>query len=478
MIAIVVLGGALVVQAAAIFVLSRHVRRLARHTDDAQRRRRAQLRLRIWEQAQTPSERQQYVEHFHDSSVPVLLTTPDGEILGANSATVKLFGYDSEADLSSHNAAELYANPHDRTATTRASLEEHGKMQNAELKLKRKDGTRIDVLTTARVVSFPDGTRLYESICTDITALRRAAEENFTLQTQLNLSQKLEAIGQLASGIAHEINTPIQFVGDNMYFLRDSFQKLTDALQGYRKLTRAHATRTATDVTPELSRLEEKLHLDRLLLDVQQAFDESFEGITRVTEIVRAMKEFAHPGDGELSAVDLNQAIQTTLVVARNEYKLVAEVVTDFGDLPPVACRKGEINKVLLNMIVNATHAIERKAADGGGRGTITLKTRSDSRNAIISISDTGCGIPSSVMGRIFDPFFTTKPVGKGTGQGLAIARTVIKSHGGRIDVESTPGLGTTFTIQIPLGEESKAEASTFEAPPAAHLRTGTGEGA
>jgi len=475
---VVVLGGALVAQGAAIFFLSRYVRRLGRHTDDAQRRRRAQLRLRIWDQAQTPSARRQYVEHLKESSVPVLLTTPEGEILGANPATVKLLGYDSEIDLCSRNAAELYANPHDRTTTTRASLEEHGKMQNAELKLKRKDGTRIDVLTTARVVSFPDGTRLYESVCTDITALRRAAEENFALQAQLILSQKLEAIGQLASGIAHEINTPIQFVGDNTYFLRDAFQKLTGALQGYRELAKAHATRAATDIASELPRLERRLDLGRLLLDTQQAFEESFEGITRVTEIVRAMKEFAHPGDGELSAADLNQAIQTTLVVARNEYKHLADVATDFGDLPPVACRKGEINKVLLNMIVNATHAIERKAADGGGRGTITLKTRSDSQNAIISIADNGCGIPASVMGRIFDPFFTTKPVGKGTGQGLAIARAVIQSHGGRIDVESTLGLGTTFTIRIPLGDESKAETSAFEAPPATNFRTSAGDGA
>src|SRR5262249_11657941 len=139
---------------------------------------------------------------------------------------------------------------------------------------------------------------------------------------------------------------------------------------------------------------------------------------------------------------------------ARNEYKHLADIETDFGELPPVTCRKGEINKVFLNMIVNATHAIERK---GGGRGLIVLKTRCDDLHAIVTIADNGCRIPLSVIGRIFDPFFTTKPVGKGTGQGLAIARSVIQSHGGHIEVLSTPGHGTTFTIRIPLVEQTEA---------------------
>jgi PAS domain S-box-containing protein len=477
LITVAVLGSALAAETVALLLLWRYNWRLARLAHDVQHRRRAQLRLHIRDADQTRSAQRKYLQHVRGSSVPIILTTPEGEIVAASPPTVKVLGYDSEADLCSRNAVELYANPLDRVVTTRASLEEHGKMLNADLKLKRKDGTRVDVLSTARVVHLPDGTRLYESVVTDVTALRRAAEENFALHAQLHLSQKLEAIGHLAAGIAHEINTPIQFIGDNTHFLRDAFKKLRGAVDGYRQLAQATATRPAADVAAELARLESRLRLERLLSDAQQAFDESFEGITRVTEIVRAMKEFAHPGDGELSAVDLNQAIQTTLVVARNEYKHVADIATDFGELPPVTCRKGEVNKVLLNMIVNATHAIERKTAGTGGRGTITLKTRADSKSAIVSIADTGCGIPASVIGRIFDPFFTTKPVGKGTGQGLAIARTVIQAHGGRIDVESTPGLGTTFTIHIPLGEEGTADSSQFGSP-GADLRTGTGEGA
>jgi two-component system NtrC family sensor kinase len=476
LITVAVLGSTLAAETVALLLLWRYNRRLARRAHDLRRRRRSQLRLRIGEHHQTRAAQRKYLHHVRDSLIPVILKTPDGAIVAASPTAVKFFGYDSETDLRSRNAGDLYANPQDRAVTTRAVLEEHGTMLNAELKLKRKDGTLVDVLSTARVVQLPDGNRLYESVYTDITTLRRAAEENFGLHAQLHLSQKLEAIGHLAAGIAHEINTPIQFIGDNTHFLRDAFKKLRGAVEGYRQLAQATATPTA-DAAAELARLEGRLRLERLLSDAQQAFEESFEGITRVTEIVRAMKEFAHPGDGELSAVDLNQAIQTTLVVARNEYKHVADIATDFGELPPVTCRKAEVNKVLLNMIVNATHAIERKTAGTGGRGTITLKTRTDSKSAIVSIADTGCGIPASVIGRIFDPFFTTKPVGKGTGQGLAIARTVIQAHGGRIDVESTPGLGTTFTIHIPLGEKGTADSSQFGSP-GADLRTGTGEGA
>jgi len=471
LIAVALVGTVLVAQTAAIAILLRRCRRLLRHVADVQSRRRAQLRLNATEQAETRSARRRYLGHFQDSPVPVLLTTPDGEIVAANRALVELLGYEGEADIRRCNAADLYANPLDRVIRTRARLEQHGQLRNAELKFKRKDGVRIDVLNTVRVLRFADGAQLYEGVCTDITALRRAADENLALLAQLHLSQKLEAVGQLAAGIAHEINTPIQFVGDNAYFLRDAFQKLIAVLQRCREIMRG-----APEVSGELLKIDREAKLDRLALDVAQAFEESFEGISRVTEIVRAMKEFAHPGDGEVSAVDINQTIHTTLVVARNEYKQVADIVTDFAELRPVMCRKGEINKVVLNLLVNAAHAIERKIADGGGRGAITLRTRADAQHVIITISDTGCGIPPAVIGRIFDPFFTTKPVGKGTGQGLAIARAVIKSHGGHIEVESTPGQGARFTITIPFGEEPAADTSIFEAPPAKDLQTSTGE--
>ena len=455
----------------ALRALKKRCRRVEQHAATFDRRRRVQLRSRIEQRVASRSERMRYLEPFQDSPVPIFLTTPEGEIVAANRAMVDMLGYDSETDLRRRSAVDLYANPLDRITRTRARLEEHGVMRNAEIKFKRKDGACLDVLNTVRIVSFQDGTRLYEGVCTDITALRRAVEEKLALEEQLHLAQKLEAIGHLASGIAHEINTPIQFVGDNTYFLRDTFLKISGALRSHRNLVRGATAHSAGDVVAELARLDAKLKFDALVLDVEQALEESFEGITRVTEIVRAMKEFAHPGDGELAAVDLNQAIQTTLVVARNEYKHSADVETDFGDLPPVTCRKGEINKVLLNLVINATHAIERKAT---GRGLIVLKTRCDSQQAIVTIADNGCGIPASVIGRIFDPFFTTKPVGKGTGQGLAIARAVIRSHGGRIDVSSMPGQGATFTIYIPLGEAGVAEVA---ARSDTHSAIGTGTG-
>jgi signal transduction histidine kinase len=191
--------------------------------------------------------------------------------------------------------------------------------------------------------------------------------------------------------------------------------------------------------------------IPNLLKDVTDAFEGSFEGIERVTETVRAMKEFAHPGDAEKSATDLNDAIRTTLIVARNEYKHVADIDTQFGEIPSIDCRRAEINKVLLNLIVNAAHAIESAASNRPGKGTITLTTASDATHVVVTIADTGCGIPRAVISRIFDPFFTTKPVGKGTGQGLAIARSIVDNHNGRLEVESTVGVGTTFIIRLPL---------------------------
>jgi signal transduction histidine kinase len=296
------------------------------------------------------------------------------------------------------------------------------------------------------------GETFYEGICTDISDLRQAAAHAQKLEAQLHLSQKLEAVGQLASGIAHEINTPIQFIGDNIHYLRNTFGKLALAWQRSREVIQARIEcREIAEVAREIDAIESHTKLARLLPDAELAFAESIEGLARVTETVRAMKEFAHPGDGEMSAVNLNHSLETTLIVARNEYKQIADVVTEFGDLPTVHCRPGAINKVFLNIIVNAAHAIEQKAAQGGGRGVITVKTFHDPTGVEVNITDTGCGIPRAMISRIFDPFFTTKPVGKGTGQGLAIAHSVVKSHGGHIAVDSTPGVGTTFKIHLPL---------------------------
>jgi signal transduction histidine kinase len=180
--------------------------------------------------------------------------------------------------------------------------------------------------------------------------------------------------------------------------------------------------------------------------------ERSVDGLSRVAELVRSMKEFAHPDQKEMVPVDLNRTVQSTLTVARNEYKYVAEVETEFGEIPQVACHAGEIGQVVLNLLVNAAHAIEDAVKGTGTKGRITVRTRQDGDGVVISISDTGAGIPEAVRNRVFDPFFTTKEVGRGTGQGLAIARNIVtQKHGGALSFETETGKGTTFLIRLPF---------------------------
>lgn len=274
------------------------------------------------------------------------------------------------------------------------------------------------------------------------------------LEAQLQQAQKLESIGQLAAGIAHEINTPTQFVGDNTRFLQEAFGDLTTFTEKSSELIKA------ADVGPIPRALIEdakttmaQADLDYLNEEIPSAIGQSLEGIERVAKIVRAMKDFAHPGV-EKKPVDLNRAIETTITVARSEWKHVAEMVTDLDPaLPPVPCLANEFNQVILNMIINAAHAIaDARGEDTEHRGTITVTTRYVDDWAEIRIADTGTGIPEHIRSRVFDHFFTTKEVGKGTGQGLGIAHgVVIKKHGGEINLESEVGKGTTFIVRLPL---------------------------
>lgn len=284
------------------------------------------------------------------------------------------------------------------------------------------------------------------------------------LQAGLVEAQKLNAIGELAAGIAHEINTPTQYVGDNTLFLKKAFDDLLGLLS---RLTTLRSEARIDSVDPALiaafDAAMQEVDLDYLRDEVPTAIAETLEGVARVTTIVRAMKDFSHPGTGEKALTDLNQSIASTLTVARNEWKYVADLVTDLDpDLPPVPCLIGEFNQVILNLVINAAHAIaERLGVSSGAKGRITVSTRRDGDWVEMRISDTGAGIPEAIRGRIFNPFFTTKEVGKGTGQGLAIAhRVVVKRHGGSIDFESETGRGTTFIVRLPMGMDVPAPVS------------------
>jgi PAS domain S-box-containing protein len=284
----------------------------------------------------------------------------------------------------------------------------------------------------------------------DIT--NRKAVEDTLAQTE-----KLKSIGQLAAGIAHEINTPTQYVGDNTRFLQDAFQDIIQVLICYEALFQAvKADSVSADLIRRVAEGIEEADVEYLNKEIPAAIEHTLEGVERIAKIVRAMKEFSHPGQDEKTAIDINKTIESTITVARNEWKYVAEMATDFdASLPLVPCLPGELNQVILNLIINAAHAIADVIAENSTeKGLIKVSTRHKEHWAEIQISDTGPGIPEKIRHRIFDPFFTTKEVGKGTGQGLAISYTVIvEKHGGTLNLETEEGKGTTFTICLPLND-------------------------
>lgn len=257
-------------------------------------------------------------------------------------------------------------------------------------------------------------------------------KERERMEVELRLAQKLEAVGQLAAGIAHEINTPMQYIGDSVQFLRQAFEDLLAAFEKANRCTEALGIAGGHDkLVEEAAEAADIADYEYLLEQGPRAFQRTLEGVERVSSIVRAMRDFAHPDQKEMSPADLNRALQSAVIVSRNEYKYVADIETEFDEIPPIPCHLGEINQVFLNLIVNAAHAIEEKVRGTDARGAIRIRTAREAGRVRITIADTGNGIPGEIQNRVFDPFFTTKPAGKGTGQGLAISRSiVVDKHG------------------------------------------------
>jgi two-component system, NtrC family, sensor kinase len=367
----------------------------------------------------------------------------------------------------------MYANPEEMLTTFRdplwstavsaerqeefaLAMKEFGQVRAFELEIYRKDRSRIWISATVRAM-MADGVLVgFEGMFEDITERR-------VLREQLLQAQKLESVGQLAAGIAHEINTPTQFIGDNVRFLKKTFANLTGLLNIYGALWKETLSDTVTPlVKQDIGRSLQKIDVKFLLEEIPKAIEDTLDGIKRVSSLVSAMKEFSHPGTREKTPLDLNRAIQSTITVAQNEWKYVAEMETHFEPtLPPVSCLPGEFNQVILNLIVNAAHAIgDRTKETNGTKGKIKVETARCPTGVEIRIRDTGKGIPLDIRGRIFDPFFTTKEIGKGTGQGLAIARSIIvDKHAGSIDFESVIGEGTTFIIRLPHQDQGSPAA-------------------
>jgi len=277
-------------------------------------------------------------------------------------------------------------------------------------------------------------------------------------QAQQALSQKLESIGQLAAGIAHEINTPMQYVGDNIYFMEDALADLIPLVGEYRQLVNeCELVGNKIELVREIHHREQQIDLDYLQEELPRALEQSREGIDRVRKLVLTMKDFAHPSSGIKAFADLNKGVQSTIQISINEWKYYAELQAELSpNLPLVYCVIDEINQAVLNLIVNSAHAI-RDAVNTGRytKGLIQVKTRQEGADVAIEIADNGGGIPAEVKYLIFDPFFTTKDVGKGTGQGLTITHDIIvNKHGGRITLESEVNKGTCFTLYLPVKEE------------------------
>ena len=320
-----------------------------------------------------------------------------------------------------------------------------------EADLQSKDGRRVTLEINPRLILRDGAPFGLQAIARDITG-RDVAE------MELRQAQKLESVGRLASGIAHEINTPMQFVADNVRFLQDSFHTVQELL------ARIRAFCAGASLTAEFQRLEQELDTAYLLQEIPDALAQTQEGVERVVTIVRAMKEFAHPEGRGCIRADLNKALLNTLTVARNELKYVADVETDFGELPMVECGISDLNQVFLNLLVNAAHAIADVVQQSGTKGRIRIHTESDGHEVLVTIADNGAGIPESIRDRIFDPFFTTKEVGRGTGQGLAIARTVVDRHKGSLTFESEPGRGTTFFLRLPVESPERRNEPAIDA--------------
>jgi len=286
----------------------------------------------------------------------------------------------------------------------------------------------------------------------------RDVTERRAMEHRLAQAQKLESVGQLAAGIAHEINTPVQYVSDNVRFLQDQFQQVLDVAVAGKGLSDAPGDAARADALCEAIR---SVDFEFVRSEVPQAIDQTLEGLRRVATIVRAMKEFSHPGSHYKAPADLNQAIRSTAVVCTSRWKAVAQLHLDLDpDLPALSCLVAEINQVVLNLIVNAADAIGQANASSGKLGNITIRTRGLADHVEIRIEDDGPGMSPEVQRRLFEPFFTTKGVGKGTGQGLAISRNVIeKKHAGTLRFETTEGKGTTFIITMPL-RAANAEAT------------------
>lgn len=386
-------------------------------------------------------------------SIPAIVigVSSEGRVFRWNTAAENLFGITSECAVG-QLFSQCPIDWHDRDMPLeileQAANREIKRWEHVRFRGPAGDERLMSLTVTPVIEPSRDSYRLL-MLAEDMTEQRRR-------EAQRQHSQKLESIGQLAAGIAHEVNTPIQYIGDNLRFLNSSIEmlwKLVDAQEAALQSLR-HGDVATTEGYERLDSARRQFDMDYFRHEVPIAIQQSFEGVQRVAEIVRAMNEFARPDSGQLQLIDVNHCLKSAILVARNEWKYVADVVADLDEtIPLFPCVPGDVNQAMLNLIMNAAQAIADRADRAEGeKGTIGVTTRQQGASIEIRISDTGVGIPDAIQSRIFDPFFTTKDVGRGTGQGLPLAYAVIvEKHAGSISFDTYVGRGTTFVVQLPV---------------------------
>ncbi|MEW8506581.1 MAG: ATP-binding protein [Candidatus Thiodiazotropha sp.] len=441
----------------------------------------AQIRELSNSNLQLANEKNKYLTLFESLSSPVLLCDENGKVDNYNDAAGRLL-LGSTTPGSRYYAEDRHDLVPPQLGDEFVRLQKEGvDCLEVEKSYQTPDGEKTYDIKIERMLDvshkFTGFTVLFNDITDRLSWARQLQEINGRQQQlildlqrtrqQLVQSEKMAAIGQLASGIAHEINTPIQYVGENIHFFQEAFETLSEMVGIQREMMSAAESGTLDQhlVAGIKSKLVD-LDLDFLLQEIPAAIDQSRQGVDKVSTIVSAMKEFARPGTKEKVDTDINAAIMNTLSVAANEWKYHAEIETDLdAGLPPVPVVPGEMNQAFLNIIVNAAKAVAEAVENGliQGKGRISIQTRRHDDWVVIVIRDTGAGIADEIRPRIFDPFFTTREVGQGTGQGLTFAYlAIVKKHAGKIEVQSEEGMGTIFEIRLPI-EPAVNEAAERE---------------
>ena len=399
------------------------------------------------------------VSSIADAVVTISL---DGVITDWNRGAEQLYGYSAEEATGRPLSAIVVAGDPGVFEAVMTMLAERGQalLETRDL---RKDGALVE--TSMRLSNvYDDGGRV---MC--IVGVGRDITNRRALEAASQQESKLESLGRLSAGLAHEINSPIQFVGDNARFLEEAYRELIRVVEVYRGLLDTSNPIGWAERQERVKEAEASIDFDYLEQEIPSAVEQTLEGIERVSTIVRAMKTFSHPGHAEQVPADLNEALEATVTVTRHQVRDVADLCLDLGDMPPVRCNIADLNQVFLNLIVNAADAIE----ETGRRGAILVATHLDGGDAVVQIRDTGGGIPDDVRSKVFDPFFTTKDVGRGSGQGLPLARGVVQEgHGGSLVFESSPQ-GTTFTVRLPVEGRPATGGSPAGGAPASGSRPG-----